>query len=146
MYDHTRIASYRHWGARSAGILRVRLLALDGKSAKLAGGLPSGPILSRLRRSEGLQIQHFSSICMHLLKRINTKRQKCETLSAGEEGGGPSEFFNFIYSNVADQQVFGPPGSGSGSTSTRYGSFYDQAKIVRKTLILFCDFFKIFYL
>jgi hypothetical protein len=35
--------------------------------------------------------------------------------------------------------VFGHPGSGSGSFSTRYGSgserFYDQAKIVRKTLI-----------
>jgi hypothetical protein len=33
--------------------------------------------------------------------------------------------------------VFGTPGSGSGSISQRYrsGSFYQQAKIVRKTLI-----------
>ena len=48
VYNHTRIASYRHWGARSAGQLRVWLLVLDGRSAKLAGGLPSGPILSGL--------------------------------------------------------------------------------------------------
>jgi hypothetical protein len=35
-----------------------------------------------------------------------------------------------------DPRVFRPPGSGSGS-----GSFYHQAKIVRKTLIsTFCDF------
>ena len=46
VYDHTRIASYRHWGARSAGLQRIRLLALDGRSAKLAGGLSSDPILS----------------------------------------------------------------------------------------------------
>jgi hypothetical protein len=46
----------------------------------------------------------------------------------------------YIYFRVADpdQHVFGPPGSGSGSSSTRYGSgsFYNQTKIVRKTLIL----------
>jgi hypothetical protein len=36
-----------------------------------------------------------------------------------------------------DPHVFGPSGSGSGSTSQRYGSgsFYHHAKIVRKTLI-----------
>jgi hypothetical protein len=52
-----------------------------------------------------------------------------------------------------DPCVFGPPGSGSGSINQRYGSgsgsFYQQAKIVRKILIttvLFCDFFLIFYL
>ncbi len=53
MYDHTRIASYRRWGAKSAGLLRVRLLALDGRSAELAGGLSSGPILSGLSRTGG---------------------------------------------------------------------------------------------
>jgi hypothetical protein len=47
-----------------------------------------------------------------------------------------------LYTSVADPDphVFGPPGSGSGSTSQRYrsgsGSFYHHAKIVRKTLIL----------
>jgi hypothetical protein len=45
VYDHTSIASYQHWGVRSAGLLRICLLALDGRSAKLAGGLPSGLIL-----------------------------------------------------------------------------------------------------
>ncbi len=37
----------------------------------------------------------------------------------------------------SDPYVFGPPGSGSESVSQRYGSgsFYHQAKIVRKTLI-----------
>jgi hypothetical protein len=37
----------------------------------------------------------------------------------------------------SDPYVFGPPGSGSGSISQRYGSafFYHQAKIVRKTMI-----------
>jgi hypothetical protein len=38
----------------------------------------------------------------------------------------------------SDPHVFGPPGSGSGSISQRYGSgsgsFYHQVKIVRKTL------------
>jgi hypothetical protein len=48
-----------------------------------------------------------------------------------------------------DPHVFVPPGSGY--ISERYrsgpGSFYHQAKIVRKTLILlFCDFFWTFYL
>jgi hypothetical protein len=41
--------------------------------------------------------------------------------------------------NPPDPHVFGPPGSGSGSTGQRYesgsGSFYHHAKIVRKTLI-----------
>jgi hypothetical protein len=52
VYDHTHIASYRHWGARSAGELRIGLLALDCRSAKLAGGLPSGPILSGLSQTD----------------------------------------------------------------------------------------------
>jgi hypothetical protein len=38
-----------------------------------------------------------------------------------------------------DPHVFGPPGSGSGSISQKYGSgsgsFYHQAQKVRKTLI-----------
>jgi hypothetical protein len=41
--------------------------------------------------------------------------------------------------SVADPYVFRPPGSESGSSSQRYGSgsgsFYRQAKTVRKTLI-----------
>ncbi len=37
---HTRIASYRHLGARSVGG-RVRLLALDSRNAGQAGGLSS---------------------------------------------------------------------------------------------------------
>ncbi len=38
----------------------------------------------------------------------------------------------------SDPYVFGPPGSESGSISQRHagsGSFYHQAKVVRKTLI-----------
>jgi hypothetical protein len=51
---------------------------------------------------------------------------------------------SFATSSVAavadpDPDVFGPPGSGSGSISERSGSgsvsFYHQAKIVRKALI-----------
>jgi hypothetical protein len=34
-----------------------------------------------------------------------------------------------------DPYVFGPPGSGSISTRYGSGSFYNQAKIVRKTII-----------
>jgi hypothetical protein len=52
VYDHTRIASYQHWGASSAGQLRVRLLALDCRGAELAGGLSSDPILSGLRQTK----------------------------------------------------------------------------------------------
>jgi hypothetical protein len=48
----------------------------------------------------------------------------------------PTLFFPNL---TSDQYVFGPPGSGSGSIRQRYGSgagsFYHQAKIVRKTLI-----------
>jgi hypothetical protein len=41
------------------------------------------------------------------------------------------------YQVQSDPYVFWPPGSGSGSISQRYGSgsFYYQAKVVRKTLI-----------
>jgi hypothetical protein len=39
--------------------------------------------------------------------------------------------------DASDRYVLGPPGSGSGFVSQRYGSgsFYHQAKIVRKTMI-----------
>ena len=50
VYDHTHIASYRRWGARSVG-KQFWLLALDGRDAELAGGLSSDPILSGLRRT-----------------------------------------------------------------------------------------------
>jgi hypothetical protein len=50
VYDHTHIASYQHRGARSVG-KGVRLLALDGSNAELAGGLSSNPILSSLCRT-----------------------------------------------------------------------------------------------
>ncbi len=69
------------------------------------------------------------------------------------EGGIFLDFYA-VYANVADPDlnpgpsdpyVFGPPRSGSGSISQSYGSgsrsFYLQAKIVIKTMILFCDFF-----
>ncbi len=61
VYDHTRIASYRNWGARCAGLLCARLLVLEGRSAKLAGGLSSDPILSGLSRTIDIflpQAQH----------------------------------------------------------------------------------------
>ncbi len=56
-----------------------------------------------------------------------------------------------------DPHVFGPPGSGPGSISQRYGSgscsgsgsvsFYHLANLERKTFfLLFCDFFFTFYL
>jgi hypothetical protein len=50
-------------------------------------------------------------------------------------------WFCIVADSDQDPYVFGPPGSGSGSVSRRYGSvsgsgpFYPQAKIVRKTLI-----------
>jgi hypothetical protein len=56
-----------------------------------------------------------------------------------------SSFYNVADPDLQDPYVFGPPGSGSGSICSRYGSisgsgsgaksFYIQAKIVRKTLI-----------
>ncbi len=65
------------------------------------------------------------------------------TLSEKERGASDL----FLKVSVPDPHVFEPPGSGSGSTSQRYGSgsFNHQAKIVRKTLIytvlwLFLDF------
>jgi hypothetical protein len=50
VYDHTHIASYRRWGARSVG-KRVHLLARDGRDAELSGGLSSDPMLSSLRQT-----------------------------------------------------------------------------------------------
>jgi hypothetical protein len=48
-------------------------------------------------------------------------------------------FVTTVQDSDPDPHVFGPPGSGSGSTSQRYGSrsgpFYHQAKEARKTLI-----------
>ncbi len=46
-------------------------------------------------------------------------------------------FFSVADPNLdpPDPHVFGPPGSGSGSISQMYGSFYHLAKKVRKTLI-----------
>ncbi len=45
-----------------------------------------------------------------------------------------------ILTSLVDPYVFGPPGSGS------YIILYQQAKIVRNTLISICDFFFTFYL
>jgi hypothetical protein len=67
-------------------------------------------------------------------------------------GSGTISCLLFLITSVPDPpdpHVFGPQGSGSGSTSQRYGSgsgfFYHKAKIVGKTLIstvlwLFFDF------
>ncbi len=41
-----------HWSSKSAGQLHIWLLVLDGRSAKLARGLLSGPILSGLSQTE----------------------------------------------------------------------------------------------
>jgi hypothetical protein len=43
----------------------------------------------------------------------------------------------FSATRVVDPDIFGPPGSASGSVSHKYGSgsFHHQAKLVRKTLI-----------
>jgi hypothetical protein len=58
---------------------------------------------------------------------------------------------NVKYTSVADPDpyVLGPPGSVSQRYGSGSGSFYHQAKVVRKTLIptgTFCDFFSICYL
>jgi hypothetical protein len=54
------------------------------------------------------------------------------------------EHFSSVADPEPDPYVFGPPGSGSISTTSGSGSIYLQAKIVRKAL--FCDFFMTFYL
>jgi hypothetical protein len=51
VYEHTRIASYQHWCVGNVE-RRVRLLALVGNNAELAGGFLSDPILSSPRRTE----------------------------------------------------------------------------------------------
>ncbi len=59
MYNHTGIASYPHWPSKCVGQLHVWLLVLDGRSAKLAGGLPSCPILSGLSRTVMVMVYAF---------------------------------------------------------------------------------------
>jgi hypothetical protein len=54
------------------------------------------------------------------------------------DGMWPGMVFTIVADpDPSDPYVFGPPGSGAGPSSQRYGSrsFYHQAKIVRKTLI-----------
>jgi hypothetical protein len=57
-----------------------------------------------------------------------------------------------VVNSVVEPDVSGPPESESGSNSMRYGSgsgsksFYNQAKIVLKKFLLFCNFFMTFYL
>jgi hypothetical protein len=46
------IDPYRRWCVGNVG-KRVRLLALDGRNAELAGSFPSNPILSGQRRTPG---------------------------------------------------------------------------------------------
>ncbi len=46
-----KFSTDRCWGARSVG-KRVRLLALGGSNAELAGGLSSNPILSKFDEHE----------------------------------------------------------------------------------------------
>ncbi len=80
VYNHTRIATYRCWSSRSAGQLRIRLLVLDGRSAKLAGDLPSGPILSGLSilNAKKYKIQNRSQqkrLTLVYLK-VTNKKQK----------------------------------------------------------------------
>ena len=83
LYYHTSIASYRRWRLKGVGQLRIRLLVLDGRSAKLAGGLPSGPILSRLRRTPPVSL--FSK----LDQRHTGRWRKLDNLqSGGGEGYG----------------------------------------------------------
>jgi hypothetical protein len=58
--------------------------------------------------------------------------------SRGQKAPNPgSRIRNTVIISVPDPHVFGPPGTGT--ISQRYesgsGSFYHQAKIVRKTLI-----------
>ncbi len=62
VYNHTRIASYGRWSARSVG-KPVRLLAFDSRSAELPRGLSSNPILSGLRRTELLLTECFTIFC-----------------------------------------------------------------------------------
>jgi hypothetical protein len=57
VYDHTRIASYRHSGVGNVG-LRVRLLALEGiRNTALAGGFPSNPIIYGPRRTVETEVR-----------------------------------------------------------------------------------------
>jgi hypothetical protein len=58
-----------------------------------------------------------------------------EPLVRGTDPDPPSIKQNSKKTSVADPDVFGPPGSGSISQRYGSGSFYHQAKIVRKTLI-----------
>jgi hypothetical protein len=61
VYDHTRIASYRHLGVGNVG-KRVRLLALEGYECCSAGGFPSNPILSGPRRTPASEVREVSTV------------------------------------------------------------------------------------
>ena len=87
-------------------------------------------ILSEPCRTTMLQYSYGSKVLM--VKIPNGLKFRNVEISVPEQDPHPDS---------KDPYVFGPPGSGSRSISTRYGSgfgsgsFYNQAKIVRKTLI-----------
>ncbi len=82
------------------------------------------------------------------LRQVRLSRQVQPCLTAQRPLLGDEAMVNMVPTSVADPDpnpdpsdpyVFGPPGSWSGSISQRYGSesgsFYHQAKVVRKILI-----------
>jgi hypothetical protein len=97
VYDHTHIASYRRWGARSVGSLRVRLLALDGRDAELAGGCQVTPfflvcaeqsklgeleIIPSLSRTR-VRPRHLSAKTTYSLSRANQCEEAPHCTTAG---------------------------------------------------------------
>ncbi len=115
MYDHTRNASYRHWCLGNVG-RRVRLLALDGRNAELAGGFPSDPILSGPHRTDIIILFNLYESLVYVTSRNGHDAQHTVMLKykiwtkLHHVGGWDPE----------DPHVFGPPRSGS--ISQRYGS------------------------
>jgi hypothetical protein len=72
----------------------------------------------------------FTAQVQNFLANYNILEKKSVIISVWHSVAAP---------DPSDPCVFGPPGS-------RSGSFYHQAKKVRKTFLLFCDFFLTFYL
>jgi len=84
----------------------------------------------------GTVCTHFSVLSYRNTVIVNLTRKTRGKGGAVLEGGVKGLFF--VLSSVPDPHCFfGPPGTGSGSISQRYGSrsCYLQAIIVRKTLI-----------
>jgi hypothetical protein len=97
------------------------------------------------------EVRYIRVVCIQYKKQQSLSRTNVLYLHTNPNTFRPIVPYRNVVNSVVEPDVSGPPESESGSNSMRYGSgsgsksFYNQAKIVLKKFLLFCDFMT-FYL